>query len=191
MMAAIASWGIRPEFIYRPATSSTDRANVVRSFATMTGDAGGWKWWGHCHYPDGESHWDPGRVNLSRFFAAAYGGTVTPPPIEEDDMPYSPEQIKQMVRDVMAEEATAVELFTGHGIVKDVTAADPETADRVTPSYLLEVAAAAKPAAVDVDALATALVQKLPGGTGQLTKQDVEDVVRSVLGSVDNSPSAT
>jgi len=84
MMRAIASWGVRPEFIYRPATTSTDRANVVRSFATMTGDAGGGKWWGHCHYPDGESHWDPGRVNLARFFAAANIATTSP--LEEDDM---------------------------------------------------------------------------------------------------------
>lgn len=70
MMRAIRSWGIADEFIYRPAKTPADRANVVRPNNLLTSTAGGGKWWGHCHYGQGESHWDPGPINLAKFFAA-------------------------------------------------------------------------------------------------------------------------
>jgi hypothetical protein len=71
MMRAIRSWGIKDEFIYRPAKSAADRSNVVRPNALLTSNTGGSKWWGHCHYGQGETHWDPGPINLQRFFGAA------------------------------------------------------------------------------------------------------------------------
>jgi hypothetical protein len=70
MMRAIRSWGIRDQFVYRPAKSSGD--NVRRSWDTFdSSDTGGKLWWGHCHVPSPESHWDPGPLNLAAFFAAA------------------------------------------------------------------------------------------------------------------------
>jgi len=87
MLRAIRSWGIADEFIYRPAKSGTDRANVVRPDRLLTSTDGGGKWWGHCHYGQGESHYDPGPVNLERFFGAA----PTAPATQEDDMPTAEE----------------------------------------------------------------------------------------------------
>lgn len=50
------------------------------------------------------------------------------------------DEIKQAVREVMAEKETARQLFTAHDIMKDVSADDPETAPRVTPSRDIEIA---------------------------------------------------
>ena len=188
MMAAIASWGIRPEFIYRPATSSTDRANVVRSFATMTGDAGGWKWWGHCHYPDGESHWDPGRVNVSRFFAAAYGGTVTPTPAPpEDDM--TPAELAAALDPITGNQTLRKNLGSAVLGYKNLSV-DPDDAFKN-----IVDAANAKSATIDTDALAAAIVAKLPANVDGLSIDEVragaEAAIRNVLGSVDDNPSAT
>ena len=70
MIRAIRSWGIEDEFVYRPAKSSGD--NVRRSWDTFDSTStGGNRWWGHCHVPSPESHWDPGPLNLEKFFAAA------------------------------------------------------------------------------------------------------------------------
>lgn len=82
MMRAIASWGIKPEFVFRLPKSGSDRVNVARPRSVVTSTSGGGKWWGHCHYPYPEIHWDPGPINLDRFFGAA-----TP----EDDMPSADE----------------------------------------------------------------------------------------------------
>ena len=54
-------------------------------------------------------------------------------------------ELKAAIREVLKEEGTARAMWTRHNIVKDVRAADPDTADRVTPSTLLEAAAAPTP----------------------------------------------
>ena len=187
MMAAIASWGIRPEFIYRPATSSTDRANVVRSFATMTGDAGGWKWWGHCHYPDGESHWDPGRVNVSRFFAAAYGSTPTPAP--------TPAQEWYLMADIPADNLAQIADAVWAKMIDHPSEAGRQWPARTGLWSANVYAYQAATKALDLDALAASIVAKLPSdATGGLTMDQVraasELALRDVLGSVDN-PSTT
>ena len=107
MMRAIRSWGIEDRLVYRFAQNGADRANVVRPRSWLTDPAHGGCWWGHCHYPSPEIHWDPGRVNMTRFFAAATnplgsgGGPVSNPipgassggvTFQEDDMP-SPEDL--------------------------------------------------------------------------------------------------
>lgn len=73
MMRAIRSWGIEPKPIYRFAQTAADRSRVVMDRTWLTSSKGGGRWWGHCHYPAPENHWDPGRVNVARFFAAAEG----------------------------------------------------------------------------------------------------------------------
>lgn len=184
MMRAIASWGVRPEFIYRPATSSTDRGNVVRSFATMTGDAGGWKWWGHCHYPDGESHWDPGRVNLARFFAAAAATS----PLEDDmfeqadrdKLAYLSLQVKntaQLVSDKAAEDAG-----------RDAALASAVTQIEATGGVdLAAVQAAAKAGSQEAltgpltDALTAAVTAAVTANPQGLTRDEFEAVVRGVF----------
>lgn len=70
MIRAVRSWGIADEFVYRLAKSGSD--NVRRSWDTFdSSSTGGALWWGHCHVPSPESHWDPGPLNLERFFDAA------------------------------------------------------------------------------------------------------------------------
>lgn len=70
MIRAVRSWDIRDEFVYRLAKSGGD--NVRRSWDTFDSTStGGNRWWGHCHIPSPESHWDPGPLNLSKFFGAA------------------------------------------------------------------------------------------------------------------------
>lgn len=77
MLRAIRSWGIADKFVTRLATSGSD--NVRRSWDTFdSSSTGGAMWWGHCHVPSPESHWDPGPLNLDRFFAAAAGTPSTP-----------------------------------------------------------------------------------------------------------------
>jgi hypothetical protein len=195
MMRAIASWGVKPEFIYRPATTSTDRAHVVRSFATMTGDAGGWRWWGHCHYPDGESHWDPGRVNLTRFFAAA-----TTTSVQEDDMPLTTADKPIIEQAVHAALLNLQILVPGSTVTaplqkaiwahwsaslagKDAALAAAKAAG----ADLDEAALAASLAPLLLPALRDALLESLPDGA--LTRADVEAAseaaIRKVLGSVD------
>jgi hypothetical protein len=71
MIRAVRSWGIKDQFVARPARTATDRSSVVRPVSLLTSTSGGGLWWGHCHYPDGETHWDPGPISLPRFFAAA------------------------------------------------------------------------------------------------------------------------
>jgi hypothetical protein len=112
MVRAIRSWGIRDEFVYRPAKSGSD--NVRRSWDTFdSSDTGGKLWWGHCHVPSPESHWDPGPLNLAAFFAAA-----DPPEDTTVDMT----------------EENARDLFTGYAVMKD-----PENPSRrVAPSYVME-----------------------------------------------------
>lgn len=78
MIRAVRSWGIADRFVYRLAKSGSD--SVRRSWDTFdSSSTGGAMWWGHCHVPSPESHWDPGPLNLDRFFAAAGQ--------EDDDMP--------------------------------------------------------------------------------------------------------
>lgn len=60
---------------------------------------------------------------------------------EVDDM--TRDELKAAIREVLAEEATARALWTGHPIVKDTR--DPAAVDRVTPSTLLEAAATPTP----------------------------------------------
>jgi hypothetical protein len=125
MVRAVRSWGIRDQFVYRTAKNYSD--NVRRSWDTFdSSDSGGKLWWGHCHIPSPESHWDPGPINLAAFFAAA-------DPPEETTM------------DMTQENAT--DLFTGYAIMKDPE--DPNR--RVAPSFVIEytanAAAAAKEAA--------------------------------------------
>jgi hypothetical protein len=120
MMRAIRSWGIADEFVYRPAKSSSD--NVRRSWDTFdSSDTGGKLWWGHCHIPSPESHWDPGPLNVAAWFAAAHE--------EETNV------------DMTQENAT--DLFTGYAIMKDPE--DPNR--RVAPSYVIEYSAKAAAAA--------------------------------------------
>jgi hypothetical protein len=70
MVRAVRSWGIADRFVYRLASSGGD--NVRRSWDTFdSSSTGGGLWWGHCHVPSPESHWDPGPLNLDRFFSAA------------------------------------------------------------------------------------------------------------------------
>lgn len=76
------------------------------------------------------------KIEALMFPAPAPTPIPAPPPVQEDDMPYSEEQLKDFFRDVIAEEATARMLWTGHAIVKDPE--DPTGATRVTPSNLLE-----------------------------------------------------
>lgn len=84
MIRAVRSWGIADEFVTRLAKSSSD--NVRRSWDTFDSTStGGNRWWGHCHIPSPESHWDPGPVNLTKFFAAA--GTAPVDPVGES-MPF-------------------------------------------------------------------------------------------------------
>ena len=80
MLRAIRSWGIADEFVARLPTSAIDRINVARSAAFLTSSKGGGKWWGHCHYPSPETHWDPGPIKIDRFFA---GGDM---PLTKDDI---------------------------------------------------------------------------------------------------------
>lgn len=74
---------------------------------------------------------------------------LNPPPAPkwEDAMALSPEalkQIRQIVREELDDEQTALMLFTGHDVVYDTReGGDGHDKDRVTPSTLLE--AAAKP----------------------------------------------
>jgi hypothetical protein len=131
MVRAVRSWGIRDEFVYRPAKSSGD--NVRRSWDTFDStNTGGNRWWGHCHVPSPESHWDPGPVNLSAFFAAAND--------EESTM--------EMTED------NARDLFTAYAIMKD----PEDSGRRVAPSYVIEytanAAADAKAAAATAEASA-------------------------------------
>lgn len=91
MIRAVRSWGIRDEFVYRPAKSGSD--NVRRSWDTFDSTStGGNRWWGHCHVPSPESHWDPGPLNLTKFFAAADPTTPTP---SGDAMPFLVQKIGQ------------------------------------------------------------------------------------------------
>jgi len=84
MIRAVRSWGIEDEFVYRLAKSSGD--NVRRSWDTFDSTStGGNRWWGHCHVPSPESHWDPGPLNLEKFFAAASGGSI---PLGDNAMPF-------------------------------------------------------------------------------------------------------
>jgi hypothetical protein len=84
MIRAVRSWGIADRFVTRLANSGSD--NVRRSWDTFdSSSTGGALWWGHCHVPSPESHWDPGPLNLAAFFAAA-DPIVTEP--KEDDMPF-------------------------------------------------------------------------------------------------------
>jgi hypothetical protein len=83
-LRAVRSWGVADRFIFRTALTAADRATVERSVATWLGDAGGGCWWGHCHYDELESHWDPGPLNEARFF-----GT-------EQDMALTADDIKKL-----------------------------------------------------------------------------------------------
>ncbi len=65
------------------------------------------------------------------------------PDPEVDDM--TRDELKAAIREVMAEPETARALWTRHRIVKDARAADPDAAERVPPSALLEAAAAPTP----------------------------------------------
>lgn len=100
---------------------------------------------GHQH-ASGNAHGDPGALNVPRIMAhaKAYGTTAPPPttaPKEWSDMA-TKEEIKQAVREVLAERATAEKLFAGHDIVKDTrTGLTDDSLPRVTPSTLLEAAA--------------------------------------------------
>jgi hypothetical protein len=93
MLRAIRSWGIDNRLVFRFAQNSGDRPNVARPASMLSSDAGGGCWWGHCHYPrpsdPSKVHWDPGRVDMARFFAAA---DQSPAPVglftEEDDMKF-------------------------------------------------------------------------------------------------------
>lgn len=130
MIRAIRSWGIADQFVYRTAKSSSD--NVRRSWDTFDStNTGGGLWWGHCHVPSPESHWDPGPLNLAAFFAAA-------DPPEETTMDMT--------------EENARDLFTGFAIMKD-----PENPDRrVAPSYVIEYTSNAVAAAQDAASRAEA-----------------------------------
>ena len=95
MIRAVRSWGIRDEFVGRLARTGSDRANVAQPLSLLTSEKGGGVWWGHCHYPDGETHWDPGPLNLDRFFGAAPAAPTVP---EEDEV--TPEDHKAIAYEV-------------------------------------------------------------------------------------------
>lgn len=106
------------------------------------------------------SKWDPGAVDMARFrsdvaarIRAVNGTTPTPTPAPtpaptptwEDTEMLTPDAIKQLravVREELDAERTATMLWTGHNIVKDTRSPVPDVAERVTPSTLLEAAAA-------------------------------------------------
>lgn len=76
-LRAVRSWGIADRFIYRTARTAADKAAVERSIATWSGTAGGGVWWGHCHYDELESHWDPGPLDEGRFFGTGADMALT------------------------------------------------------------------------------------------------------------------
>jgi hypothetical protein len=92
MMRAIGSWGVQSEFVARLPKSGSD--NVRQSWSTYKTTGG---WWGHCHVPSPETHWDPGPIDTAAFFAEA-GVKPAPAPVapQEDDMP-TPEEIAAAV----------------------------------------------------------------------------------------------
>jgi len=167
MLRAIRSWGIADEFIYRPAKTAPDRANVVRPDNLLTSTAGGGKWWGHCHYGQGESHWDPGPINLATFFGAAPITPTAPP--EEDDM--FTDEDRALLRAAMRQQDGA-QLRKDIGYARDqmLAATDP-----------------AKLAATLGPALAAALPQT-PDGAATVSDAQLEAALRKVLGSVDGAP---
>jgi hypothetical protein len=153
MMRAIRSWGIRDEFVYRPAKSSGD--NVRRSWDTFDSTTtGGNRWWGHCHVPSPESHWDPGPLDLARFFAAAY---------EEETA-------------VDMTEDNARDLFTAYAIMKDPE--DPGR--RVAPSYVIEYTGNAVAAAREAAASAAAAANDslLAADRIELLAQEIRELIR-------------
>lgn len=87
-------------------------------------------------------------------------------------------------------EDNARDLFTGYAILKDVRAANPDTAPRVAPSALIEYAAAQAKAnatllaALTPKALAAAIAAELPPDP-LVSRADIEAALRTVLGSVD------
>lgn len=112
-------------------------------------------WCGHQHVPE-NTHGDPGNFAMGRVLELARGTTTlpttpTPTPTWEDTEMLSPEalaQVRAVVREELDAEQTARQLFTGHAIVKDTRSPVPDLAPRVTPSTLLE-AAAARPATTE------------------------------------------
>lgn len=87
MVRAVRGWGVEDRLVFRFARSADDRRAVVRPRSLLHSPDGGGCWWGHCHYPAPESHWDPGRVDVGRFFAAV-GGVPLHLTEEEDDMQF-------------------------------------------------------------------------------------------------------
>ena len=177
MLRAIRSHGIVDRFIFRPATTSADRANVVRPLKTLTSDAGGGVWWGHCHYPDGESHWDPGRIDLDRFFAAA-----PHPNLQEDDMqlsdkvtvadPDNPGKTKEVtVEAVLARASWAYHETVGLKAAASKMLAN-QAADKVANDAILK--AIADGATVDLDAVRAASREGSAQAITELVNADVE-----------------
>ena len=121
-------------------------------------------WCGHQHVPEND-HGDPGALPFTRLLALANGTTIAP---QEDDMPLT------------KDDATTV--WSGSAIVKNVTAANPDTAPRVAPSFLLELAARNSVTTVGQLAGLTAAIKALAESKPGV---NADDVLATVKASVD------
>lgn len=141
---------------------------------------------GHQH-ASGNSHGDPGALNVARIMqhAAAYvgGSTPTPAPVQEDVMATLAE-VTTALKNLLVNDADVKRSIAIAVLGYKNTAVDSGDVFQ----NIID-AGNAKPATVDVAALASEIVTRLPAGV--LTKDDVEASLRKVLGSVDNEPSAT
>jgi len=177
MMRAIRSHGIADEFIFRPANTAADRANVVRPNNLLTSTAGGGKWWGHCHYGQGETHWDPGPLNLTKFFGAASVAAPATPP--EEVMP-TPQEIAAAVWAYKVPRPDNTPVSAGDQL-------GGANINAYRANKTLTALAAREP--VDPAAVATALapllVAALPATSAPVSTDELEAALRKVLGSVD------
>lgn len=118
--------------------------------------------------------------------SASLGGPVLPPRLPVPTIPAPLPAGGLTVANI--DDARA--LFTQFPILKDMTAANPDTAKRVTPSNQLEAAVrlakSADTRAARIEAALAALDKKVTAGTtGPVTDEQLERVLRKVIGSVD------
>jgi hypothetical protein len=170
MIRAIRSHGIKDELVFRFAKSGTDRANVVRPDRLLTSTEGGGKWWGHCHYGQGESHYDPGPIDVARFFAAAPNPTTAP--AGGFLMALTDQQQTDLYNRVMG------------GIPDGKAAGRKDSLGR--PTRILDTADGETIVGKSLDPakVAAAVAAVLPAGSA-VTDAQLESALRKVLGSVD------
>lgn len=130
------------------------RASQRMSFAQ-------WRaFYGHCghqHVPEND-HGDPGALNMTRILAIANGTTLSKP------VGTLPTPATTTGGFTVATQQDAQDFWTKYAIVKDMTAADPNKAKRVTPSNQLEAAVTLAKKAADAAARAEAAVGKVTAG---------------------------